>query len=275
MIIRFAIALFPVLAWAQAGPAALTPGAPPEVDQALRARVSQFFQYHVDGDFRRAYDLVAENTKDEYFNSAKTHLKKFELAGIKYNDDFTKAEVSTAVSMIWNIRIQENLSVVPMITTWKIEDGKWVWYHDIKTGAGLTPMGPSTIITGMNDKNSKVPIPDHIDDAAVANAAQKIVKQVTVDKQGVSLASGKDQVRVHNGTPGYVQLTLAALPDLPGFSATFDTKQLGPNQDAVLRLEYKPVDKEPHSSFPVRIVTEPFNQVFTVLVNLGNPSADQ
>jgi hypothetical protein len=275
MIIRFAMALFPVLAWAQAGPADLTPGAPPEVDQALRARVSQFFQYHVDGDFRRAYDLVAENTKEEYFNSAKLRLRKFELDGIKYSRDFTKAEVTTTVSMNWNIRIKENISIVPMITTWKIEDGKWVWYHEIKTGAMLTPMGPSTIIPGVNDQNSKARIPEHIDDAAVASAAQTIVKQVSIDKQNVSLASGKDQVVVHNGSPGYVKLTRAAFPELPGFSATFDRTQLGPNQDAVLKFEYKPADQDPHATFPVRIVTEPFNQVFTVFVNLGNSSANQ
>jgi hypothetical protein len=275
MFIRLAITLFPVLAWAQAGPADLTPGAPPEVDKALRARVSQFFQYHVDGDFRRAYDLVAENTKEEYFNSAKMRLKKFELADIKYSDDFTRAEVNATVTMKWYIQLQENISIIPMITTWKIEDGKWVWYREIKTGSVLTPMGPSAVIPGVNDPNSRAQIPEHIDSAAVASAAQNIVKQVTVDKQGVSLASGKDQAVVHNGTLGYVQLTLATFPDLPGFSAKFDKTELGPNQDSVLHFEYKPVDKEPHAAFTVRIVTVPFNQVFPVVVNLPNAATDR
>src|ERR1700688_644511 len=31
------------------------PAAPPEVEQALRARVTEFLQYHVDGNFRKAY----------------------------------------------------------------------------------------------------------------------------------------------------------------------------------------------------------------------------
>ena len=29
-----------------------------------------------------------------------------------------------------------------MVTTWKMEHGKWVWYHE-KQGEWLTPMGPS------------------------------------------------------------------------------------------------------------------------------------
>lgn len=274
MIFRVAIALFPVLAWAQAA-TELTPGAPPEVDKALRARVSQFLQYHVDGDFRRAYDLVAESTKEEYFNSAKMRLIKFDILEIKYNDDFTKADVNATVEMNWNIQIQQNVSIVPMITTWKIEDGKWVWYHEIKSGTALTPMGPSTVIPGLNDKNSKVKIPEHIDDAALNSAARDIVKQVSIDKQHVNLASGKDTVVVHNGTPGYVKLTWATLPDIPGFSAEFDKLTLGPNEDAKVLFLYTRKDQAPHPAFQIRVVTEPFNQVFAVTVNLDAPPANQ
>jgi len=63
MLNRVALVLLPCLAWAQAPADVTTPGAPADVDKALRARVSQFFQYHVDGDFRKAYDIVAEDTR--------------------------------------------------------------------------------------------------------------------------------------------------------------------------------------------------------------------
>jgi hypothetical protein len=42
-----------------------------QADVALRARVTEFLQYHVDGNFRKAYDMVAEDTKDDYFASGK------------------------------------------------------------------------------------------------------------------------------------------------------------------------------------------------------------
>src|SRR5258706_8270520 len=50
-------------------PAATPPGA---TDQALRERETTFLQYQVDGAFRKAYDLVAEDSKDFYFAIEKT-----------------------------------------------------------------------------------------------------------------------------------------------------------------------------------------------------------
>lgn len=275
MLSRVAFLLLPMLAWAQTPPAATTPGAPADVDKALRARVAEFFQDHVDGEFRKAYNLVAEDTREEYFNSAKLRLKTFEIADVKYSDNFQQAEVNVTVSMNWNVQLQENVSIVPMLTTWKIEDGKWVWYHHLKTGDALTPMGPSRIDPQVN--GPKAPkIPEHIDATAVANAAAGILKQISLDKNKVSLSGEKpssDKIVVHNGTPGYVGLSLVAVPQISGFSATLDKAQLGPNQDAVLTVQYTPADKEGKAPFQIRVVADPFSQIFPVTVSLGQPPA--
>jgi len=245
------------------------------VDKALRARFSQFFQYHVDGDFRRAYDLVAEDTKEEYFNSAKLRLKSFEIADIQYSDDFQKAEVNATVTMVMAIRLQDNVSTVPMLTTWKLEDGKWVWYHKLKTGDPLTPMGPSNI--GPQANGTQAPkIPEHIDDAAVAGAAAAIVNQISLSRGVVALSGEKassDKVVVHNGNPGFVRLSLAAVPEIPGFSVKFDKTDLATNQDAVLQFQYTRTSDESRPPFQIRIVADPFNQILPVTVNLGEPPA--
>lgn len=275
MFSRVAFVLLPMLAWAQA-PATTTPGAPTEVDKALRARVSQFFQYHVDGDFRKAYDLVAEDTKEEYFNSAKLRLKSFEITDVKYSDDFRKAEVNTTVTMVWNIRLQDNISTVPMLTTWKLEDGKWVWYHKLKTGDYLTPMGPSNINPEVNGANPVTKIPEHIDQAAVANAAAGILKQISLDKTLVSLPGDKpssDKVVVHNGTQGYVRVSLVGVPSIPGFTAALDKADLGPNQDAILEVKYSPESPAANQRFQLRVLADPFNQIFTVNIALGNAAS--
>ena len=67
-------------------------------DQALRARVTEFLQYHVDGNFRKAYDMVADDTKEEYFNSGKSQLQSFKIDDIKFTDNFTKATVTATMS---------------------------------------------------------------------------------------------------------------------------------------------------------------------------------
>src|SRR5580704_1507529 len=64
--------------------------APSEVEQALRARVAEFFQLHVESNFQKAYGMVAEDTKKYYFDNKKNTYKSFRIAGVKFlNNDFT------------------------------------------------------------------------------------------------------------------------------------------------------------------------------------------
>src|SRR5215469_8779517 len=97
MILRAALCLLPLVAYAQAPQ--VQP--PPDVDQALRARVSEFFQDFVDSKFRDAMKLVAEDTQDEYLASAKTPIKSFEIRDVKYSADFAKADVTLQVKRVW------------------------------------------------------------------------------------------------------------------------------------------------------------------------------
>ena len=42
--------------------------APPNVDDALKTRVTEFYQDHIDGKFRKAEQLVAEDSKDAFYD---------------------------------------------------------------------------------------------------------------------------------------------------------------------------------------------------------------
>ncbi len=100
--------------------------APPEVDEALRARISKFYQAHVDGKARQAEQYVAEDTKDFFFDANKPHYFDFHIDKITYSDNFTKAK---AIVMC-NQRIMMPGALTEPIdkatpSTWKLEDGKW------------------------------------------------------------------------------------------------------------------------------------------------------
>src|SRR4051794_29683377 len=75
--------------------------APPAIDQALRARVAIFFQAHVDAKYRRAEEVIAEDSKDFFYNMEKTHYLGFDIVRINYSENFTKATVVTGVDMEW------------------------------------------------------------------------------------------------------------------------------------------------------------------------------
>src|SRR5580692_11095665 len=103
------------------------PAAPPEVEQALRARVTEFFQDFVDVKFRQAINLVAEDTQDAYFSSPKAEYKEFRIDGIDYSDNFSKATVRLTMKQVWKLKaegfLQDTIVDAPMSTAWKVENG--------------------------------------------------------------------------------------------------------------------------------------------------------
>src|SRR5579871_2216187 len=81
-------------------PADLFNRAPADIDQALRARISEFYQYHVTGEYRKAEALVAEDTKDFFYDHNKPRYLSFQISKIKYNEDFTKAEATVLCEQV-------------------------------------------------------------------------------------------------------------------------------------------------------------------------------
>src|SRR5579884_2063281 len=252
------------------------PAPPPEVDQALRARVNLFFQDFVDGKFFEAMDLVADQTKSEYIAQGKTPLKEFHIRDISYSNNFTKATVELQVKRVWNIQGQENIVDVPMKTTWKIEKDKWVWYQETAENAWLTPMGPSDVpLLQRNSDGTVKGMPQKITQDTITAAAQRILGQVTgVDRPEITLSPDKpstEKVTFHNGAPGSIHLDLFP-PNTPGLTVKLSKTDLNFGEDATLEIAYAPASGEaapaPTNAF---IVVEPFNQEYRVALNFGSP----
>src|SRR5580700_3813087 len=87
--------LVPAVSFAQNSPQPSVP-APPEIEQALRARVTELFRLFVERDFRSACALVAEDARDYYLATpkGKVTFESFKITGVRFlNGDFTKASV--------------------------------------------------------------------------------------------------------------------------------------------------------------------------------------
>ena len=68
---------------------------PLDVDDALRARIGQFYDHHVQATpsaYRRAEQLVAEESKDDYYVMSKLELKSYRIGSIEYSGNFTRAK---------------------------------------------------------------------------------------------------------------------------------------------------------------------------------------
>lgn len=263
--------------------------APPEVEEALRARVTEFFQLHVEGNFRKAYGMVAEDTKDYYFNNKKETFVSFSIVGVRFvNDECTKASVDLNTEQAMRrLEFKGVVIPIPMTTLWKIEDGKWVWYRD-PDDKQLTPMGLSDLDKiRPNGQTTEEQLAQRLHELTtpeeMAKRAGKIFGQTTIDKQEVTLALDKPSTAVvtfHNGQPGFVKLDLNAGEKIAGFTATLDKVDVGANENAVLKLSYEPpaggsAALSTTQAVEVRLFVQPFNQLLAVKVKFGAPAANQ
>jgi hypothetical protein len=249
------------------GPAEGALAPPPAVDQALRERVTKFFQAMVDRKYRQAEQYVAEDTKDAYYNMQKPSYLKFEISKVSYSANFTQANVVVRCDREITHPLVGRVAVkVPQITDWKIENGVWCWHLDpnapIRTPIGMTkpshahpaeaPTGPVARPTGPG-----------VSDLAGLVSADKT--EVRLSPTAVS-----DQVVVTNAMPGGVELTLE-VPRTPGLEVKLDHAELGANQTALVLFHYTPQPAVPHAVV-VRVQVQPMGQTIPIRVTFEPPA---
>jgi hypothetical protein len=267
MISRTCLLFLPILMLAQV----LMPAqdkAPPEVDQELRARVNGFYHYFVVGSFspRKAEAFIAEDTKEFFYDNGKIQFKEFRIDSISYSDNFTKASVMVIGKSMKMVRGTLVEMEQPMLTRWKIEDGKWCWTYDPQD-VGRTPMGGAR-----TDAPATAPAPGQMvipkDPLSVLPKAP-----MGIDKSSVTLSAsepGSTQIVFTNGADGAVQVGLDG-PTVRGLKATLEPATVPGHGTAVLTLKFDPADKsgpadvwEPKGRIPYRIVVNPFNRMYSL-----------
>jgi hypothetical protein len=246
---------------AQTTPTDVFDKAPPDVDNALRARVAKFFQAHVDSKFRQAEEVIAEDSKDFFYNMEKSHYFSFEIVRINYSENYTKATVVTGVEVEWRSpRIGVMRVKPPMTSLWKLENGQWFWYV-VPQKDWDTPWGR------MN------PGPDAKPGATSAVAAmfkgvdrETVLRQIAIDTTHIRLKGFEDsegRAIIRNAMPGEIQLRLSA-PSVRGLDVKMDKTSLKSGEQAVISVHYHPDTKEPKPSSEVSVNVDPVGQVYRI-----------
>ncbi|HKX00395.1 MAG TPA: hypothetical protein VJN43_21835 [Bryobacteraceae bacterium] len=245
-------------------PAELFTKAPPEVDEALRGRVSKFYQAHVDGKPRRAEELVAEESKDYFYDMKKPKYLSFEITKIDYSDNFTKAKVLVLVGTYLPVMGFADKPVkAPLLSTWKVVDGQWYWYIDPDV-INTTPFGKMGTPPGYDPAKSAA---GALPDISKGPDLQALSKKVHADKLIARLnprEASSDQVTITNDLPGTVTLQLDTLK-VPGFDARLDRTQLKGGEKAVLSLHFQPGKRAPRSML-ANVTVQPINTLLRIQV---------
>ena len=238
------------------------PKAPPEVEQALRTRANAFLDYESKGENRKAYDLVAEDSKDYYFGIKKEKSASFTIDEIQFGADLSTATVRSTMNR--QVMLAGHPVDLPqaLISRWKIEKGEWVWYHDPSQDVTNTILGPVPVAPAEAPGDSPVPR-DLSHQAAVATAGKMPIPMPAIDKKAVTFTLGKDgseQVMYHNNTNGQVRV----LAEVRGVADTITVEpnnlMVNPGADVPFKIVYK---AHPESSMRggVLFTVEPFGSV--------------
>jgi hypothetical protein len=199
---------------------------PAGVDKALRSRITEFYEYHVKGEFRKAEALVADDTKEFFYSHNKPSYLSFEIGKIQYSDGYKRAKATVICEQYVMLPgFADKPMKVPTPSSWKLVKGKWYWYVD-KNEIGNSPFGK--MVPGAPSGRGGIPavIPDSVD---------PFLKQVKADKAAVTLKPGySEKVTITNTAPGMMNISVFGA--LPGVEAKLDRGSLSVSEKAVLTI---------------------------------------
>jgi hypothetical protein len=252
-----------LLAWGQ-NPAELFEKAPPDIDEALRARINKFYQYHVEGKFRAADALVAEDSKDVFFGADKQRCRSFAIAKITYSDNFTRASAMVICDTEMMMPPVGLIPIkMPIRSLWKVENGEWYWYVEpAPPGSKLNSMfgvpGPAAPPSNAAGAPSAPPAPGPPITFTPLLDLETLQNAVRADRTSVTFAAGNngtERIRLSNRLPGGVRLELRP-PKLPGFELSLDKDNLEKGESATLSITYSAAaDSKPGAAVLVVAVT--------------------
>jgi hypothetical protein len=242
---------------AQTKPTDVFEKAPPQIDTALRESLAKFFQAHIDGKFRNAEEVIAEDSKDFFYNMEKKRYLAYEVVRINYSENFTKATVVTGVEVEWRSPRIGVMRVKPPLTSlWRLEGDKWYWYivpqKDWDTPWGRMNPGPDD--------------PDKLKKLFTGVDVATVLSNVTIDRNELRLSSyqpAKGEALISNTLPGEIKLRMEA-PPRAGLEAKLEKDVLKSGETAKVLVSYDPVGDEPKPRGEILVHVEPTGQILRI-----------
>ena len=261
--------------------------APPDVDEALRRRVTRFYESFVSGKFRQADAFVAEDSKDVFFAMEKKRYQACQLGTITYSDNFTKAVAVTSCDTKYFMMGREIPIKLPITSQWKLDDGEWYWYViPISERTTMnTPIGPVPV-PRMNDQGQELPPTPPPARPDMAVVAAQVFKGVKVDRNSIEINPTKastDKVQVTNGMPGAVTVTVDS-GGVAGLTVKPSKIDIGSGEDVTFVVSFNPEDPsilcreclahpQNRQAGTMTLRVAPTGQTFPIQVNYITPTA--
>jgi hypothetical protein len=258
---------------------AQTPAPPAEVDQALRAQATAFLKYQMEGNFRKAYELVSEDSQDYYLGAPKEKSASIELQKIEYSDNFTKATVTSASKQTLMMEARPIEIPSSRLDRWKLENGQWKWYHDASKDVVTTLVGPLPANSAGPTVTPGPKLPKDITPETAVEAIKRVpapsATKPTLNRQNMTFTVGKEsteEIVFHNNSPGEIRIEADLIADFPGFVVQPKKFLLKAQEEATFKVTYHPSNKGVFNG-ALRLTIQPFESEIRIPLILSTESA--
>ncbi len=248
-----ALIVFPAAAPGQAAGGTGFNRPPAGVDEALRARILEFYKLEQEGRFRQAEGLVCEESRDRYYDMEKRRWTSVDLIQTLYEDNFTKARATMALGTTMNTFSGPLPVKAPLTSLWHLEKGTWCRYIPEPSRDGVaSPFG--IMRPGPPGDKPQSPI---VGAPPVPQDPRQLEELVRLSRSGVTLPAegGSETVEILNGMPGRIELRMAC-PELAGLTCELSSNTVARQGKAMLTLKYSG-GQAPPAPVEVRLLVEP------------------
>lgn len=239
--------------------------APPEVEEALKARVSQFYDYFKTAKFRQAEDLVVEESKELFYSAKKARIFGYEIRTVKFSEDLKEANVLVTCLAVVPQLGSKPMSV-PLPSTWRSVDGEWyLFFQTRQVGNELdSPAGKMHF-------NQELGAPGSL--AAVQPATLESLKNMyAVAPSSLNFSSQAAQpatrtFRVENRSKGVLTLAAESEP-IPGVTLDFGDGKIAADETLTVSVTCNPQDLTVPGRHTLRFSVQPIAQYFDIELKL-------
>lgn len=253
--------------WAQSA-SDLFNRAPAGVEENVRARVTDYFTFQMDGKFRQAEALVCAAGRDAYYDMEKTRWKSFEIVKTSYADEFQTAKVLVLLGTTMNTPHGVLDAKYPYVSTWKLEEGKWCFYIDpVRATTRETPFG--TMRAGPGDGRGGAG-GGFVTQEQVLASLQRGIRLIPDIVRLSSYEKSSARVEIVNTLSGVIEVEAVA-PPRKGLEMKLANPKVAAGASTFLEFQYEPPDESAKETLEVQVKVAPSGQVLPVKVEFAVP----
>jgi len=250
---------------------ALTRTAPPEIDEALRGRLTAFYTHFQRGEFRQAEQFVDEDSKDLFYGAKKNRILGFVISGIEYDEDFRGAKALVACKTIIPMLGSVPLSV-PITSQWRFIDGDWLMHlverrpateAENPEGDFSSPFGPMSFTQTAAEPGAA---PQGPAGPPTIAALRNMYKVSATELRFQGAAKSARTISIKNMAQGQLAVKRYTR-EIPGIEILIEPESVGPGEEASVTFTYLPDVKKLQGKYRIDFMVSPLNQIVPIYLN--------